>query len=194
LLPQKKQKPFGNEWLFIFPYAMTTAFPAETERINLREYRVSDLEQWDDMHQDAEFRKFVVQGRLVSKEECMDMLTKRSSAKQTDYDLRCLGVKPTDEFIGYCGLRWNKELDEPELGYAIRYAFRRKGYITEASKAILKWGFGSLKLPRIMTFAEPENRASLRVIENLGFRYEKDVFLYGHTFKYYVMFSEDLKP
>jgi len=59
-----------------------------------------------------------------------------------------------------------------ELGYWIGVEHWGRGYATEAGRAVLDFGFGPLALNRIEAHAFPENPASSRVLEKLGFRFE----------------------
>jgi len=58
---------------------------------------------------------------------------------------------------------------------------------TEAARACLHWGFEDVGLERIVAIARPENGASLRVMEKLGMKYEKDAFFYNTDVKYYAL-------
>jgi RimJ/RimL family protein N-acetyltransferase len=82
-----------------------------------------------------------------------------------------------DHFIGRAGLR-NIRVggrDEVELLYAVRAEEWGKGLATEMSEAILKVAFELLRLPDIVAFTLPTNRGSRRVMEKVGFRYERDI-------------------
>ncbi len=59
-----------------------------------------------------------------------------------------------------------------ELGYWIAIGQRRKGYATEAAKAMCDLGFRTLGLHRIEARAFALNRASIRVLEKAGLRHE----------------------
>ncbi|MCU0511410.1 MAG: GNAT family N-acetyltransferase [Anaerolineae bacterium] len=60
-----------------------------------------------------------------------------------------------------------------EIGYMIGTQYHNRGYATEAARALLHFGFHTLRLRRI-TAADiiSENEASLRVAEKLGMRRE----------------------
>lgn len=58
------------------------------------------------------------------------------------------------------------------LGYRMDREETGKGYMTEAVKHIVTYGFRELKLHRIEANIMPRNKASLRVVEKLGFREE----------------------
>jgi RimJ/RimL family protein N-acetyltransferase len=55
----------------------------------------------------------------------------------------------------------------------------------EAAAAMLKYSFGDLKLARIMAFVLPQNRASVRILEKLGFQYLRDFIHAGLSHRLY---------
>jgi ribosomal-protein-alanine N-acetyltransferase len=88
--------------------------------------------------------------------------------------------------LGHAGLRRLPELGgETEILYALDGAAWGRGYATEAALAARDFGFGALKLPRLIALAVPENAASIRVIEKLGLRYDRDVDFAGLTARLY---------
>ena len=58
------------------------------------------------------------------------------------------------------------------LGYAMGEQYWNKGYMTEAAKAVIKYGFEELGLELISCCCYPFNAGSMRVIEKCGFRFE----------------------
>ncbi|MBH8576675.1 GNAT family N-acetyltransferase [Nostocaceae cyanobacterium CENA369] len=85
--------------------------------------------------------------------------------------------KVNNQFVGRAGLR-NTHVDgkeEVELAYALIGKFWGRGLATEMSEQILKIGFELLKLPEIVCFTLTTNKASQRVMEKLGFKYERDI-------------------
>lgn len=58
------------------------------------------------------------------------------------------------------------------VGYWIDRAYAGRGYMPRAVALICDYGFFSLRLHRIEINIRPENAASLRVVEKLGFRHE----------------------
>jgi len=58
------------------------------------------------------------------------------------------------------------------LGYHIGAPFARQGYMREALEAVLGRVFGPLRLHRIEANIQPRNRASIRLVQGLGFRRE----------------------
>lgn len=59
-----------------------------------------------------------------------------------------------------------------EVGYALRRDAWGRGYATDAVRLALHLGFDLLGLERIWAVCDPENVASVRVLEKAGLRYE----------------------
>ena len=59
-----------------------------------------------------------------------------------------------------------------EIEYCIGQAFQGKGYATEATRALIGYGFETLHLHKVQICCRPSNTSSKRVIEKCGFTYE----------------------
>jgi ribosomal-protein-alanine N-acetyltransferase len=58
------------------------------------------------------------------------------------------------------------------IGYVVDPAHHRKGIAIEAVSAMLDFCFAELGIHRVQAFIHPDNAASRRLVEKLGFRYE----------------------
>jgi RimJ/RimL family protein N-acetyltransferase len=82
-------------------------------------------------------------------------------------------LKENGHLIGTMGLREiDQEHSQAELGFWVGVEFWRKGYATEASAAVLRYGFEELKLNRIYAHYMTRNPASGRVLEKIGMKRE----------------------
>lgn len=79
--------------------------------------------------------------------------------------------------VGICGLLKRDALEDVDLGYALLPEFWSKGYASEAASAVMSYAGGALGLRRVAAVTDPENRASIRLLEKLGFEYERTVSL-----------------
>ena len=59
-----------------------------------------------------------------------------------------------------------------ELGYILGRSHWRKGYVSEAVGMALDFAFNHLDARRIMADTDPDNMASIALLEKLGFRQE----------------------
>jgi ribosomal-protein-serine acetyltransferase len=75
--------------------------------------------------------------------------------------------------LGVVGLEACVEMHRScDLGYWLRHDVSRQGYMTEAAKLCVDFGFRSLGMHRIRVAAATANHPSLRVIGRLGFHME----------------------
>jgi [ribosomal protein S5]-alanine N-acetyltransferase len=83
----------------------------------------------------------------------------------------CLRDEPT--IMGTVGFwRWNKPHFYAEIGYEMSPNYWNKGYMTEAVRAALRFGFEHMELHRVEANIVPGNAGSRRVVEKLGFTQE----------------------
>ena len=105
-------------------------------------------------------------------------------------------VRRADErLIGYCGLTrlaGRCDPDEAELGFRLAKDVWGRGYAIEAAAAACNYGLERLALSRIIAIVDPENRASIRVLEKIGMAYEREVMFesYSHPDQLYAISSE----
>ena len=97
-----------------------------------------------------------------------------------------LVLKSNHKTIGRCGFHnWYKDHRKAELGYALHHEEdKRKGYMSEAVKPILEYGFKSMDLNRIEACIGPTNIASLSILKKYGFTQE------GYLREHYIRDTE----
>ncbi len=96
--------------------------------------------------------------------------------EQDGFGLWIMRDRDTGAFVGRGGLR-RLTLDgksEVEVGYALLPEFWGHGLATELAKESIRAAFEELHLPDLVCFTLLTNRASQRVMEKAGFRYERD--------------------
>jgi ribosomal-protein-alanine N-acetyltransferase len=98
-----------------------------------------------------------------------------------------------DEPIGTCGFHLRSFAHRrAEIGYDLAPAWWGQGLMTEALRAVLRHGVDVMGLHRISACIHPENLASLRTAERLGFEREgiaRDLFFDGSTYHDHWMLS-----
>ena len=82
--------------------------------------------------------------------------------------------KNSNIILGGAGFHnWNPVHFRAELGYHLHLEeSKRKGFMTEAVKPILEYGFQKMNLNRIEACTGPENVASLKILQKFGFKQE----------------------
>jgi ribosomal-protein-alanine N-acetyltransferase len=76
-----------------------------------------------------------------------------------------------DELVGFARLAL-AGVKAAKLGYAVRADRWGKGYATDATQLMLRFGFQELGLHRISAAIGPDNTASIAVVRKLGMQYE----------------------
>ena len=93
------------------------------------------------------------------------------------FGLWLVALKETLEPIGICGLIKRDALPDVDLGFALLPRFWGKGYALESASATVAYGKARLGLSRVVAVTTKSNHASGRLLEKLGFRFERLVRL-----------------
>jgi RimJ/RimL family protein N-acetyltransferase len=91
--------------------------------------------------------------------------------------------------LGICGLVKREQLEDVDLGFAFLPRYWSQGYAHEAATGVLEHAREAVGLKRVVAITSPDNRASSRLLEKLGFAHEATldwgradpVMLYGTT-------------
>ena len=109
-------------------------------------------------------------------------------------------LRHTDQCIGRVYIHAKPEInDEVEIGYSILEEHRNQGYATEAGKAAVWYALERAGQEILCAIVKPENIASRRVIEKLGFinggtRTAADENGINCTFDYFRLYHTDYLP
>lgn len=99
----------------------------------------------------------------------------------------------TGAYLGDAGLwRWDKPHFRAEIGYALHARVWGRGLMPEALAPILAFGFERMQLHSVEAKVHPENAASMRVLEKLGFQreaYLRESHFNGVAFEDTVIYS-----
>ena len=90
----------------------------------------------------------------------------------------------TGRFVGWFHLKAVEDDPEAgEIGYRLMRAFWGQGFATEGSLALIEYGHKEIKLKRITGVAMSTNKASIRVLEKCGLRFEKSYPFHDEAMK-----------
>jgi len=156
----------------------------ETDRFQLRLFRASDVDALAALYADPEVMRYLKGPRPRELAE-KHVPAFAEQFEKTGYTLFAVESKATGEVVGRVGLWPLDQTDEVELGYVIARAHWGQGIATETSAACVDDGFRRLRLPFIAAIAVPENKASLRVMQKLGFRYVRPDRYYDNEVLYH---------
>ena len=98
-----------------------------------------------------------------------------STYQNHGFGLYKLTLKTSGNTVGVCGLLQRDYLESPDLGFAMLPQFEGKGYTTEASRATMEYAKQNLSIKAIMAITVPSNKASIGVLQKLGFQKHETV-------------------
>ena len=82
-------------------------------------------------------------------------------------------LKSENKLIGGCGIYVSNTVNrEAFLGYIFHRGYWGRGYATETASALVAFGFNRLKMHRIFATCDPQNLASIKVLEKVGMQKE----------------------
>ncbi len=116
--------------------------------------------------------------RLIGRSDWRERLAAELELEKT-HGLQYWPIFAGEAHVGCCGLR-PKAGDVLELGFHLRREHWRKGFAEEAGRAVISHAFGALEANALFAGHHPENAASKRTLERLGFQYRHDE-LYAAT-------------
>jgi 8-oxo-dGTP diphosphatase len=107
----------------------------------------------------------------LSEEDALTWFARSNAARHEGTGVALLVTeRDTGVIMGAMGLMWGETWPEAELGYWMGERFQRRGFATEAGRAVLALAFETLGLHAVFASARPDNAASTRVMEKLGLR------------------------
>ncbi len=143
----------------------------QTHRLTLRELTLADGPALASILADPEVMRYSVRGVMSTAatlefiQWCIDCCVDSGVAPWAVVD------NASGALAGFCGLNAEQVdgADEIELGYRLAPRFWGRGLATEAVRVALDHGFGVLGLASVIAIVQPENVASVRVIQKAGF-------------------------
>lgn len=104
---------------------------------------------------------------------------------ERSYGMFAVLEKANDRFVARVGAMTTPETGRIEIAWStIRDAWG-KGYASEAARASLDFTFAHSQLDALDCYLRPDNTASRRVAEKIGFYYQDTRFLYERPLRYY---------
>lgn len=148
-----------------------------TDRLNLRDWKESDLGPFYDLNNDEDVIKYLP--KALSREESDGMVHRiMTGIIENGFGLWAVEDRESNEFIGLVGLsvpRFEASFTPcVEIGWRIARKFWGKGYATEAARKALEIGFKEYNLEEIVSFTVPDNIRSRKVMERIGMSHKSD--------------------
>lgn len=144
-----------------------------TKRLLLREFTTNDVDSVLTLVGDrrvTDWLSFDSRSRDQASSMITDTIARANAEPRTEYYL-AVTLRADTRLIGFVRIGIDG-VKAGKLGYAVRADEWGHGYATEATSAMLEFGFHELGLHRISAAIGPDNQASITVAKRLGMHYE----------------------
>jgi RimJ/RimL family protein N-acetyltransferase len=142
----------------------------ETARVRLRRLRPSDEHDLVALDSDPEVMRYVGSPAGVrAPAETLERVRARIADDQPRLGFWAVEEPADGRLLGLCALLPMPEGGDVELAYRLARQAWGRGLATEAAGALADHALGALALPRLVAVTYPDNHASQRVLDKLGF-------------------------
>jgi len=145
-----------------------------SERLELNPMQRSDVDKLFDLDQRPEVMTYIKANTPTFE----DAIRKNEryvfyGEKNPGLSAFVVTLKDTQEFIGFgflVDIELNPKHQKVEVGYRFYPQHWGKGYASEVTQTLLKYGFNTLNLPAIYGTTDPDNLVSMKVLEKAGLK------------------------
>jgi RimJ/RimL family protein N-acetyltransferase len=155
----------------------------DTDRLILREFSLEDAPFILELVNEPSWLRFIGDRGVRDLDGARAYLQKGPIAMYArhGFGLYKVELKEDGTPMGMCGLIKREGLPDADIGFAFFPRFWGRGYAHEAALAVLsssrtKWG-----LKRILAIVDPDNPSSIKLLEKLGFQFQRMVRMPGEA-------------
>ncbi len=143
-----------------------------TENLRLRRHRDDDLDAFARFLADDEATRFIPfpaeQRTRAGAKQILDYVIESYDGKDAVFSMT-IADPDSDAYLGSCGLQPLADEGGVEVYFTVLPEHQGRGVATEALRAIADHVFAHTRVAKLVAFVAPENAASVRVAQNLGF-------------------------
>ena len=143
---------------------------AETERLQLRRVHEGDAAFMLDLLNQPTFLQFIGDKgvRTLADARTYIVTGPLASYELNGFGLYMVMLKSSGEAIGTCGILKKPALSHPDIGFAFLPNYWNQGYAYEAAAAVIEHAKSACGLTHICAVVDPENAASIKLLQKLG--------------------------
>ncbi len=165
-----------------------------TKRLQLRAISLQDAARLYALRTNEQVMRYLDRPMLGSLDAAREMIERSVKDRQNGDGINwAISLQSSELLIGTIGFwRMEKEHFRAEIGYMLLPDFQQQGLMQEAMEAVIDYGFQKMRLHSIEANVNPDNRASIRLLERNGFvreAYFKENHYYNGQFLDSVIYS-----
>jgi len=149
--------------------------PIETERLLIRRFNPDDAAFILELLNEPGWLRFIGDKGILTVEEARRYIERgpMASYEAHGFGLSLVALKESGVAAGMAGLIRREGLEDVDVGFAFLERHMGQGYAHEAAEAVVAQGWDRFGLARIVAITTPDNERSIRLLEALGFRFER---------------------
>ena len=153
---------------------------AETERLRLREFAAGDAQFIVELLNSPGWLEFIGDRHIRTEEQAREYLVQGpvKSYQENGFGLSLVETKDGVP-VGMCGLIKRPALEHADIGFAFLPQFMGRGYAFEIASATMDYARNVLGMLQVCAITRENNSSSIRLLEKLGFRYDRMLMLPG---------------
>ncbi|MBK7378301.1 MAG: GNAT family N-acetyltransferase [Ignavibacteriales bacterium] len=143
-----------------------------TGRLTLRKLRLSDDKELYAIRSNDGVNKYLERSPAASIDEAQLFIKKiNDGIDNNGWIYWAIALKDDDKVIGTICI-WNISSEDAsgEIGYELKPEFQGRGFMSEAIKKVIDFGFNDMRLKSLEAFTHKENLPSIKLLERNNFK------------------------
>jgi ribosomal-protein-alanine N-acetyltransferase len=142
-----------------------------TDRLIIREIQQSDVHDFHKITQQDGFYYYCFDGSIQSTQNFVtEAIEAKSVSPRQSFMMAVLGASNPQEVIGHVTLDYMpKNPNFLDVAYFVHPKCQGQGVATESAHAMINYAVNEFNAAKIVATAHPDNKASQKVLENMGF-------------------------
>jgi [ribosomal protein S5]-alanine N-acetyltransferase len=158
----------------------------QTRRLRLTPLADADVPELHRLWTSVGVRRHLWDGRVIAREQTRDLVARSQFLfEEQGYGLWGAREPEQAELIGFSGYWFFRAEHDLELLYGLDPALWGRGFGLELARGMVRYGVETLGLPEIRASTDPANVASVRILQRLGFLFDKRAVVQGLETAFY---------
>ena len=151
----------------------------QTDRLRLRKLSVDDAEFILRLVNEPSFIKNIGDKGVRTLDDARSYILNgpMTSYEKHGFGLWLVEMQDSGIPIGICGLLKRDALEDVDIGYALVPEFWSNGYGEESALGVMTYAGKDLGLSRVVAITSADNQSSIRLLEKIGFHFERMIRL-----------------
>ena len=149
----------------------------KSDNIKLRPISLNDWKELLFLRSNEQVNRFIKRDPCIAQEDAEAFINKiiqKSEANEVCFWSICL--PESQKMIGsICLWHFSDDRTEAEVGYDLMPEHQGKGYMSEALKIVLRFGFDEIQLKKILAYTHQDNDPSIALLKAKGFIHEREI-------------------